>query len=161
MFSRTATKRSTGAFCDDLTRLRQELAAADAVLVFSCGVGVQTLSAELEEKPVYAGCDTYPLPGFQGVTPLEYACDQCGECWLNLTGGTCPITACSKSLVNGPCGGAKNGKCEVNPENDCAWVLIYNRLKDLGQLDKLSQTRDDKGYADVSYPRTINIRGKK
>ena len=82
-----------------------KIAEADAVLVFSCGVGVQTISGLLDDKPVYACCDTVELPGFQGVTPLEYDCDQCGECFLNLTGGICPITACSKSLVNGPCGG--------------------------------------------------------
>ena len=104
-----------------------KIAEADAVLVFSCGVGVQTISEMLEDKPVYACCDTVELPGFQGVTPLEYNCGQCGECFLNLTGGICPITACSKSLVNGPCGGQKNGKCEVNPENDCAWIKIYKR----------------------------------
>ena len=97
---------------------RSEIDAADAVLVLSCGVGVQTVAAYLEDKKVYAACDTYPLPGFQGVTPLEYNCDQCGECYLNLTGGICPITACSKSLVNGQCGGSKNGKCEVDSEID-------------------------------------------
>lgn len=138
-----------------------KIAEADAVLVFSCGVGVQTISEMLEDKPVYACCDTVELPGFQGVTPLEYDCGQCGECFLNLTGGICPITACSKSLVNGPCGGQKNGKCEVNPENDCAWIQIYKRLEQLGQLDKLSMTRPDKGYEKVAYPRTINQRGKK
>ena len=138
-----------------------KIAEADAVLVFSCGVGVQTISETLEDKPVYACCDTVELPGFQGVTPLEYDCGQCGECFLNLTGGICPITACSKSLVNGPCGGQKNGKCEVNPENDCAWIQIYKRLEQLGQLDKLSMTRPDKGYEKVAYPRTINQRGKK
>ena len=138
-----------------------KIAEADAVLVFSCGVGVQTISETLEDKPVYACCDTVELPGFQGVTPLEYDCGQCGECFLNLTGGICPITACSKSLVNGPCGGTKNGKCEVNPENDCAWIQIYKRLEQLGQLDKLTMTRPDKGYEKVAYPRTINQRGKK
>ena len=138
-----------------------QISEADAVLVFSCGVGVQTLSEMLEDKPVYACCDTIELPGFQGVTPLEYDCGQCGECFLNLTGGICPITACSKSLVNGPCGGQKNGKCEVNPENDCAWIQIYKRLEQLGQLDKLTMTRPDKGYEKVAYPRTINQRGKK
>lgn len=138
-----------------------KIAEADAVLVFSCGVGVQTISEMLDDKPVYACCDTVELPGFQGVTPLEYDCGQCGECFLNLTGGICPITACSKSLVNGPCGGQKNGKCEVNPENDCAWIQIYKRLEQLGQLDKLSMTRPDKGYEKVAYPRTINQRGKK
>ena len=138
-----------------------KIAEADAVLVFSCGVGVQTISEMLDDKPVYACCDTVELPGFQGVTPLEYDCGQCGECFLNLTGGICPITQCAKSLVNGPCGGQKNGKCEVNPENDCAWIQIYKRLEQLGQLDKLSMTRPDKGYEKVAYPRTINQRGKK
>ena len=104
-----------------------EIEAADAVLVLSCGVGVQTISEYLEDKPVYAACDTYPLPGYQGVTPLEYDCDQCGECYLNLTGGICPITACSKSLVNGQCGGSKNGKCEVDSSMECGWERIYRR----------------------------------
>ena len=114
-----------------------EIRAADAVLVLSCGVGVQTVANYLEEKPVYAACDTYPLPGFQGVTPLEYKCDQCGECYLNLTGGICPLTACSKSLVNGQCGGAKNGRCEVDSEMECGWERIYRRLEQIGRLDVL------------------------
>ena len=111
---------------------------ADAVLVLSCGVGVQTVAAMLEDQKVIAGCDTLPLPGFQGVTPLEYDCGQCGECFLHLTGGICPITACSKSLVNGPCGGtSRNGKCEVCPEMDCGWERIIQRLKAQGRLDVL------------------------
>ena len=92
-----------------LRSVMDKIEEADAVLVLSCGVGVQTISEVLEDKPVYACCDTIELPGFQGVTPLNYDCGQCGECFLNLTGGICPITACSKSLVNGPCGGTKNG----------------------------------------------------
>ena len=91
----------------------------------------------LEDKMVCAACDTYPVPGFQGVTPLEYKCDQCGECYLNLTGGICPITACSKSLVNGQCGGSKNGKCEVDSDMECGWERIYRRLKEIGRLDAL------------------------
>ena len=93
-------------------RLQKHTAAiesAETILVLSCGVGVQTVADMFPEKRVCAGCDTYALPGFQGVTPLEHDCRQCGECYLNLTGGICPITACSKSLVNGQCGGAKNG----------------------------------------------------
>ena len=113
------------------------MAEADGVLVLSCGVGVQTVSEYLEDCKVFAACDTIALPGFQGVTPLEYDCGQCGECFLNLTGGICPITACSKSLVNGPCGGTKNGKCEVNPEMECGWERIVNRLKAQGRLDVL------------------------
>jgi len=116
---------------------KSEIEDADIVLVFSCGVGVQTIADFLENKKVCAACDTYPLPGFQGVTPLEYDCGQCGECYLNITGGICPITACSKSLVNGQCGGAKNGKCEVDSNMECGWERIYKRLKMIGRLDAL------------------------
>lgn len=118
---------------------------ADAVLVLSCGVGVQTVAQMLPEKKVYAACDTYALPGFQGVTPLEYDCKQCGQCYLNITGGICPITACSKSLVNGQCGGAKNGMCEVDPTMECGWERIQKRLAQIGRLDVLKapiQIRD-------------------
>ena len=121
--------------------------AADTVLVFSCGVGVQTVAEYLENKKVVACCDTYALPGFQGVTPLEYDCKQCGECYLNLTGGICPITACSKSLVNGQCGGAKKGKCEVDPNMDCGWERIYQRLKAIGRLDVLKCPVQVRNYA--------------
>ena len=121
--------------------------AADAVLVFSCGVGVQTVAAHLANKKVYACCATYALPGYQGVTPLEHACDQCGECYLNITGGSCPITACSKSLVNGQCGGAKNGKCEVDPNMECGWERIYRRLKQVGRLDVLKCPIQVRNYA--------------
>ena len=120
-----------------LQKHMSKIQEADLVLVFSCGVGVQTISEYLEDKMVCAACDTYPVPGFQGVTPLEYKCDQCGECYLNLTGGICPITACSKSLVNGQCGGSKNGKCEVDSEMECGWERIYRRLKEIGRLDVL------------------------
>jgi electron transport complex protein RnfC len=121
--------------------------AADAVLVFSCGVGVQTVSDYLDGKRVYACCDTYALPGFQGVTPLEHDCRQCGECFLNLTGGICPITACSKSLVNGQCGGAKAGKCEVDPNMECGWERIYQKLKAIGRLDAMKCPVQIRNYA--------------
>ncbi len=121
--------------------------AADTILVFSCGVGVQTIAEYFDNKKVCACCDTYALPGFQGVTPLEYDCKQCGECYLNITGGICPITACSKSLVNGQCGGAKNGKCEVDPNMDCGWERIYRRLKQIGRLDVLKCPIQVRNYA--------------
>ena len=121
--------------------------AADAVLVFSCGVGVQTVAAMYPAKRVVACCDTYALPGFQGVTPLEHDCRQCGECFLNLTGGICPITACSKSLVNGQCGGAKAGKCEVDPNMECGWERIYQKLKAIGRLDAMKCPVQIRNYA--------------
>ena len=120
-----------------LEKYADAIAKADAVLVLSCGVGVQTVAAQLPEKKVYAACDTYALPGHQGVTPLEHECAQCGQCYLNITGGICPITACSKSLVNGQCGGAKNGKCEVDPDMECGWERIMRRLQQVGRTDVL------------------------
>ena len=131
-------------------RLRGYLAqieAADTILVLSCGVGVQTVASLFEDKRVIAGCDTYRLPGFQGVTPLEHDCRQCGQCYLNLTGGICPITACSKSLLNGQCGGAKDGKCEVDPNMECGWERIYQKLKALGRLDAMKCPVQLRNYA--------------
>ena len=120
-----------------LRKYTDHVNAADTLLVFSCGVGVQTAADRFETKKVYAACDTYPVPGDQGVTPVEYDCDQCNECHLNSTGGICPITSCSKSLINGQCGGSKSGKCEVDKDMDCGWELIYRRLEKLQLLDAL------------------------
>ena len=130
-----------------LSKHAAAIEAADAVLVFSCGVGVQTVAEYLDNKRVYACCDTYALPGYQGVTPLEHDCRQCGECFLNLTGGICPLTACSKSLVNGQCGGAKNGKCEVDPNMECGWERIYQKLKAIGRLDAMKCPVQIRNYA--------------
>ena len=124
-----------------------QIEAADTVLVLSCGVGVQTVAGLFEDKRVIAGCDTYRLPGFQGVTPLEHDCQQCGQCYLNLTGGICPLTACSKSLVNGQCGGAKDGKCEVDPNMECGWERIQKRLEKIGRLDALKCPVQIRDYA--------------
>ena len=123
------------------------VAESDTILVFSCGVGVQTIANAFPGKRVCAANDTYPLPGFQGVTPLEYDCGQCGECYLNLTGGICPITACSKSLLNGQCGGAKNGMCEVDPNMECGWERIQRRLAQVGRLDALKCPVQVRNYA--------------
>ncbi|SHI06603.1 Methylene-tetrahydrofolate reductase C terminal [Sporobacter termitidis DSM 10068] len=133
--------------CFQLQKFMDKINAADTVLVFSCGVGVQTVAAFLENKRVFAGCDTCPLPGFQGVTPLEFDCGQCGECYLNYTGGICPITACSKSLVNGQCGGSKNGKCEVDKNMECGWERIYRKLEKLNKLDTLKFQTKVRDYA--------------
>ena len=130
-----------------LAKFAKQIEEADTVLVFSCGVGVQTVASYLDGKKVCACCDTYALPGYQGVTPLEHDCDQCGQCFLNLTGGICPLTACSKSLINGQCGGSKNGKCEVDPNMDCGWERIYQKLKKIGRLDALKCPVQIRNYA--------------
>ena len=126
-------------------KFSKEIAEAETIVVFACGVGVQTVAEAFTDKRVCAGNDTYLLPGFQGVTPLEHDCQRCGQCYLNLTGGICPITACSKGLINGQCGGAKNGMCEVDPNMECGWERITRKLTQLGRLDVLKcpvQLRD-------------------
>ena len=131
-------------------RLQKRAAAieeASTILVLSCGVGVQTVAAQYPAKRVIPGCDTYRLPGFQGVTPLQHDCRQCGECYLNITGGICPLTACSKSLVNGQCGGAKDGKCEADPSMECGWERIQKRLEQVGRLDALKCPIQIRNYA--------------
>ena len=130
-----------------LQRCAAAIEAADTVLVLSCGVGVQTVAEQYTGKRVIPGCDTYRLPGFQGVTPLQHDCKQCGECFLNLTGGICPLTACSKSLINGQCGGAKNGMCEVDPNMECGWERIQKRLEKIGRLDALKCPVQVRNYA--------------
>ena len=130
-----------------LAKHTDAIEAADTILVFSCGVGVQTVASLYPGKRVVPGCDTYRLPGFQGVTPLQHDCKQCGECFLNLTGGICPLTACSKSLVNGQCGGAKDGKCEVDPTMECGWERIQKHLEKIGRLDALKCPVQLRNYA--------------
>ena len=132
---------------------------AEAIVGMACGDGVQTVADNIP-LPVYPANNTMFLGQIERVGMFHEYCRMCGDCGLGSTGGICPITKCAKSLVNGPCGGQKNGKCEVNPENDCAWIQIYNRLVATGQEQKLMQTRPDKGYADAAYPRHINLRGK-
>ena len=133
---------------------------AEAIVGMACGDGVQTVADNIT-LPIYPANNTMFLGQVERVGMFNEYCRMCGDCVLGTTGGICPITKCAKSLVNGPCGGQKNGKCEVNPENDCAWIKIYNRLEAIGQLDKLGMTRADKGYANVAYPRHINLREKK
>ena len=131
-----------------------------AILTLACGDGVQTV-ADNANIPVYPATNTMFLGQVERVGLFSEACRMCGDCVLGHTGGICPITKCAKSLVNGPCGGQRNGKCEVNPENNCAWIDIYYRLDALGQLDKLKTMRTDKNYKNFAFPRRISIREEK
>ncbi|GHS86850.1 zinc-finger protein [Synergistales bacterium] len=122
-----------------------ELADADCILSLGCGAGVQFMAEKFPDKVVVPGINT----SFIGVNrDLGYwteMCQGCGNCILEKTGGICPVSRCSKSHFNGPCGGSHTGKCEINDETDCAWQLIYERLKRIGQLDRLyeiNETRD-------------------
>jgi len=131
------------------SRLRnkvEQLKAADSILVMTCGVGVQAVSAAVN-KVCHPACDTVNLGGSRGEWKGSERCLECGECLLEYTGGICPLTACTKGLINGQCGGASKGKCELDPEKDCGWELIYNRLKGLNQLDKLRGFIAPKDYS--------------
>jgi len=109
----------------------------DSIVVVSCGIGVQVVSKETEHR-VYPACDTVTMGGRFGQAWGKEICKECGQCILPYTGGICPLTACSKGLLNGPCGGSKDGRCEVFPETrECGWHLIYERLKAVGRLDLL------------------------
>ena len=124
----------------------QEIEAADSLLVMTCGIGVQAVAASVN-RICHPGCNTVNLGGSRGEWKGSERCLECGECLLDYTGGICPLTTCTKSLVNGACGGASNGKCELDPEKDCGWELIYERVKQKNQLDKLRKFIAPKDYS--------------
>ena len=123
----------------------------ESIFVVSCGLGIQTV-AEIADVPVYAACNSLNYTGHHGMALTKKACDACAQCYLNMTGGICPIVDCSKSLVNGQCGGAKNGKCEVSPDKDCAWEKIQQRLQKQGRIAELtSQPVQIRDYSKVNF----------
>ncbi len=126
----------------------------EAILVAACGLGIQTI-ASLTKLPVFAASNSLNYTGYHGMALTKKACEACDQCYLNVTGGICPIVDCSKSLLNGQCGGAKNGKCEVSPDKDCAWEKIYQRLAAQGRLEEFQkqavQLRD---YSKINFKKT-------
>ena len=143
--------------CDDLTRDALEedakaVEAAEALLVMTCAFGVQTV-ARYTDKPVYPALNTLFIGKEDTPAHFSEICIQCGDCVLGRTAGICPLTACPKGLLNGPCGGYRDGMCEVDSTRECAWVQIYNRLKKMDQLEQLSILQPRKDYAKMSHPR--------
>lgn len=123
-----------------------KLQAADALLVVSCGIGVQAVAATVP-LPTNPALNTISMGGFQGLWPGDERCIECGECVLHYTGGICPRTACSKGLVNGACGGTQSdGSCEVSNDVPCGWAQIYDRLKELDRLDNLDRFIEAPNY---------------
>jgi hypothetical protein len=120
----------------------------DAVLSLACGAGPQTVAEFFPDLPAIPAQNSH----FIGIDDRQEnemfdSCSACGECILALTGGICPVTRCSKGLLNGACGGASNGKCELDPERDCGWELIYERLRRLGRLDLIKKFTPAKDYS--------------
>jgi len=133
---------------------------AEVFLVLACGLGVQSvLENDRKKRPVYTGCDTLfgSVVDMTGLI-LRERCAMCGECVLNITGGICPVTRCAKGLLNGPCGGSDKGKCEVDKNKDCAWILIYNRLKELNMLENMKISRPVKDYSKINKPREVDLK---
>jgi len=128
-----------------LMRHLAQVAQANALLVVSCGVGVQATAAVID-KNVHPALNSIYLGGFQGLWRGSERCAECGQCLLDYTGGICPITACTKGLLHGACGGSDKGKCEINPEVECGWTNIYERLKVIGRLDILRREAPVRDY---------------
>ena len=134
--------------CDPeyLDPMRPYLDEYEGVLSIACGAGVQFIAERFRATAVWPGLNT----NFIGVSEKQghwtERCQACGDCVLHLTGGICPVTRCSKSLFNGPCGGSASGKCEISPDVACGWQLIYDRLKALGQLEQLDRVLEPKNW---------------
>lgn len=129
-----------------LDQISDQVADAEIVLSLGCGIGVQAIAEHFPDAWVVPGLNTtfLGLPTEQGV--WEERCAACGNCVLGLTGGICPIARCSKSLLNGPCGGSEDGHCEINPETPCAWQLIYDRLESRNKLELLFELQPPKDW---------------
>lgn len=128
--------------CDSefLEEFDKDVSWADAGLSLACGVGVQYLAERCTGKPIIPGLNTAFMGTNRDAGYWTEMCQGCGNCVLEKTGGVCPVARCSKSHFNGPCGGSSKGKCEVNDSIDCAWQLIYDRLKSLNQMERLFET---------------------
>jgi ferredoxin len=129
-----------------LDQIADQVGQADIVLSLGCGIGVQAIAEHFPESWVVPGLNTsfLGIPTEQGV--WEERCAACGDCILGLTGGICPIARCSKSLLNGPCGGSEAGHCEIDPDVPCAWQLIYDRLESKDKVHMLLEIQQPKNW---------------
>jgi len=133
-------KRILREYTDDLDK-------AEKILVLACGNGAQTVSDFITDRDVISGVETLFLGEVKRFGDFEKKCSLCGECVRELFAGFCPVSLCPKSMLNGPCGGSVNGKCEVNENVDCVWILIYNRLKEKNQLEKMKKISEPKDWS--------------
>ena len=147
--------------CDNLTSeiLAEEMGKieqADVLLIMTCAFGVQTISSQLKRMVVPA-LDTLFIGKESASGQFNEICTQCGTCIIGETGGICPVTSCHKGLVNGPCGGTDQGKCEIPGIKDCAWTLIYNRLSELGRLDSMRRLQEPRNFLGEPSPGKYEI----
>ena len=122
----------------DLRSRKEMVDEAEAILVLACGAGVQSVSATTSKRTI-AGLDTKFLGNIKRLGQFEQRCSLCGDCLLSKTGCICPVTLCPKGLLNGPCGGMENGQCEIDHESECVWKMIFDRLSDRGDVERLTK----------------------
>jgi ferredoxin len=146
---RTIPRQCEPKFVD---QIKEEASQYDAILSMACGAGVQGIVDRLKQPPVLPAMNTTFLGMADGDGNFDEVCAACGDCLLSLTGGICPVARCPKGLLNGPCGGTKNGKCEVSQDIPCAWVMIYDRMKELGKLDELKKPIKAKDWSKNQRP---------
>ena len=130
-----------------LRKYKEEIEKSDKILVLACGNGSQTISDIYKNKEVISGTDTLFLGEIKHAGVFEKKCDLCGECILDDFNGLCPVTRCPKGLLNGPCGGVNNGKCEISEDVDCVWYQIIEHLKENNKLDKLQKISEPKDWS--------------
>jgi len=118
----------------------------DCLLSMACGAGVQLLAERFTDKPVFPAVNTIAIGVDRDIGIYEEKCRACGECVIGYTGGICPVTRCAKGLFNGPCGGVRDGKCEVSDEINCAWFDIYNRLKEQNRIENILKIQFSSGW---------------
>lgn len=139
-------------FAKNMKNLRE----TDAILVLACGLGVQSAKeCNRLGQPVFPGCNTLFGAIMDSQGNFLEKCSLCGECVLDVTGGICPVTLCAKGLLNGPCGGMNKGKCEVDKEKDCAWVLIYRELEKRKDLEAFKEIRPPKDFKKATKPHKL------
>jgi len=142
----------------ELAKHRKVIESSDAILVLACGLGIQSVKENMRtQKPIHVGCDTLFMGAIDSSGSFLERCSACGDCVLELTGSICPITRCAKGLINGPCGGQSKGKCEIDKDMDCAWILIYNELKTQDKLHLLKERRPPKDYSKSSKPHQLTL----
>ncbi len=131
----------------------QKLSEAKKILVLACGNGAQTIAELLEDKDIIVGVDSLFVGEIKRLTEFEKRCSLCGECVVDRYGGFCPISRCAKSMLNGPCGGSRNGKCEISPDVACVWEQIFLYLKKRGKLAVFHQIQPPKNWSKSSEVR--------
>jgi len=141
-----------------LAELDDKVEQYDALLSMACGAGVQFLAERFPSKPVLPMVDTSFIGVNRDMGDYEERCRSCDRCVLGETGGICPVTMCSKSLFNGPCGGTSGGFCEVDPEQPCAWYQIWERLDKQGRLDSIRTIKPIRAHEN-QIPRRLKVAG--